>query len=183
MTIETARMTLIPASVPFIEAVLLDDRALAGRVIGATLAPNWPPDVVRERALPIAAYRLREDPALEPWLGMLMVLRADKVVVGMLGFKGPPDERGAIEIGWGIESEYEGKGLTTEAARAMIDWAARQPGVQRVLAQIPPDNERSRRVAARLGMKALRTSLHPDVGTVDVWEVGVSSAARLGSYR
>lgn len=60
------------------------------------------------------------------------------------------------EANWWISIEWTGRGLATEALRAVIDHAfADLPGglgLQRIIALIAPDNLASRRVAARVGM-------------------------------
>jgi RimJ/RimL family protein N-acetyltransferase len=57
------------------------------------------------------------------------------------------------EIGWVIHPEYAGRGLATEAARALIDLAFSHYGVHRVRAELDARNLRSAALAARLGMR------------------------------
>ena len=57
---------------------------------------------------------------------------------------------GAVEIGWHLHPDYQGRGLATEAARALLSAAARA-GRERVLALTDPDNAASRAVAGRWG--------------------------------
>lgn len=47
-----------------------------------------------------------------------------------------------------------GNGYATEATQACLDYAFNTLGVQEVIAEIRPENKKSRRVAERLGMKA-----------------------------
>ena len=56
---------------------------------------------------------------------------------------------GAVEIGWHLHPDYQGRGLATEAARALLSAAARA-GCERVLALTDPDNAASRAVAGGL---------------------------------
>ncbi len=51
---------------------------------------------------------------------------------------------GEVEIGWHLHPDYQGRGLATEAARALLSAAARA-GRERVLALTDPDNAASRR--------------------------------------
>lgn len=64
---------------------------------------------------------------------------------------------GLAEVGWHLHPEYQGQGLATEAARAVLDLA----GLDQVLALTDLDNIASQRVAARLGMQ--------DEGATDRW--------------
>ena len=70
---------------------------------------------------------------------------------------GPTD---LIEVGWHLHPDWQGRGYATEAARALLD-AASAAGIEEVLALTDLDNERSQRVALRLGMT--------DEGTTDRW--------------
>jgi ribosomal-protein-alanine N-acetyltransferase len=60
-----------------------------------------------------------------------------------------------LELGYHLRSDLWGRGLATEAARAMLQ-EARARGEARVIAFIEPDNERSKRVARRIGMSLVR---------------------------
>ena len=71
-------------------------------------------------------------------------------VAGNLSFKGM-EEDGAIEIGYGTNSGYEGQGLMTEAVTALVSWAAGQEGVTRIEAEAEEDNAASRRVLEKSG--------------------------------
>lgn len=72
--------------------------------------------------------------------------------IGDIGFKGPV-EHYSVEIGYGIDAEYEGNGYATEAAKAMIDWAMYQENVYFVEAEVASDNMASRRVLEKLSFQ------------------------------
>lgn len=72
-------------------------------------------------------------------------------VVGLAGLQ--PHDDGQFELGWWIWKEYWGRGLATEAMRAVVDHARDVMGLQRVVAVIDPPNIASRRVAEKLGMR------------------------------
>ena len=57
-----------------------------------------------------------------------------------------------------------GRGLATEAARALLGYGAAAHGLQRIIATVAPDNQASQRVLAKAGMQrgALR---HDEDGT------------------
>ena len=69
-----------------------------------------------------------------------------------MNLKGPPDEHGDVEIGWGLHESARGKGYATEAAAAVIQSAFQQPYVCSMRATIADDNRASQRVAQRLGL-------------------------------
>jgi RimJ/RimL family protein N-acetyltransferase len=70
----------------------------------------------------------------------------------------------AVEVGWRLAREAWGRGLATEAARASLDWGRRELGLRHVVSVISPGNERSVRVAEKLGMARGADRLHPGTG-------------------
>lgn len=71
-------------------------------------------------------------------------------VVGNLSFKGLNDN-GMIEIGYGMNPKYEGKGFMTEAVSAIVRWASKQPGVLFIEAETDQNNIASQRVLEKSG--------------------------------
>lgn len=84
------------------------------------------------------------------WYAIWMVTRRDGVQVGDLCFKGL-NEDSSVEIGYGINDEFQGQGYATEAVIAAVDWALKQNGVSRVEAETEPNNAASQRVLAKCG--------------------------------
>jgi len=65
------------------------------------------------------------------------------------------------EIGYLLRPEFHGRGLATEAASAVRDFAFVRLGFDHVISLIRPVNAPSRRVAERLGMQvSRRTTFH-----------------------
>lgn len=75
--------------------------------------------------------------------------------VGMqtMKFALPGVTQPAVEIGWRLARHAWGKGLATEAARAVVDHAFQTLRLPEVVAIVVPANVRSRRVMDKLGMK------------------------------
>ena len=99
------------------------------------------------------------DPERPRPIGTLMLMPLEDAA-------GPTD---LVEIGWHLHPDAQGRGYATEAAQAVLDRAA-DAGIADVLALTDLDNERSQRVARRLGMV--------DEGVTDRW-----FAIRLRQYR
>ena len=78
--------------------------------------------------------------------------RASKVVVGRIGFLNPEGWPG-FELGWILNRNYWGKGYATEGAKALLDYGFRELKRDRIVSLIHPGNNRSIRVAEKLGEK------------------------------
>ena len=70
--------------------------------------------------------------------------------VGRVGPWKPPGWPG-FEVGWGIATEFRGKGYALEAARASVNWAFATYDIDRIVHCIDRDNAASQSVARRLG--------------------------------
>lgn len=89
----------------------------------------------------------------------LLVIRSVPFGAGLVGFKGFPNQNGEVEIGYGIDKDYQNKGYTTEAAQAMIAWAFEEPSCRSITAQNTKKwNLASQRVLFKLGMKVYEES-------------------------
>lgn len=89
--------------------------------------------------------------------GWFISLRDTGEVIGDCGWRGGPDADGSAEIGYGLAAPYRGRGYGTEAVRALVDWAVRQPGVRRLTADVLEHNTPSRRLLERLGFVVRET--------------------------
>ena len=123
-------------------------------------------DVLRE------AYTEMLDGALShpnkrTWYAIWMIELRDGTHVGELCFKGiSPD--GAVEIGYGIDGDFEGCGYATEAVSAVTAWAFQQDGITRVEAEAEEDNLASLRVLEKSGF--VPTGERGEEGPRFVWK-------------
>ncbi|MGL6074866.1 MAG: GNAT family N-acetyltransferase [Fimbriiglobus sp.] len=93
------------------------------------------------------------------------------VPVGVVAFKGPPDNSGTVEIAYGIDEEHQRQGYATEAATALVAYALANRRVFRVRAHTKADNPASIRVLERCGFAPLGEVMDPEDGLVLRWEV------------
>jgi RimJ/RimL family protein N-acetyltransferase len=82
-----------------------------------------------------------------------IVLRETGEVIGSIGFHGPPDEAGTVEIGYGIVEQYRGRGLMGESAVAICDLAWSRPEVRRIIARTGDSNAASAGVLKHAGFR------------------------------
>lgn len=127
--IQTTRLELRP--LPSAAAgALPDDRETAARLLGVVLPPEWPQADLLD-VLPLQAAAAHAEERFGVWV---IIERGSKTVIGDIGFIGPPGEDGTVEIGYSVIPDRRGRGYATEAARVLVDWALRQPGVDSVVA-------------------------------------------------
>jgi CubicO group peptidase (beta-lactamase class C family) len=125
--------------------------------------------------------RMRASKEPDPWANAFRVVRLDTdAVVGTCSFKGPPVE-GVVEIAYGTNPEDEGNGYATEAARALVDFAASRPDVRLVRAQTLPGARASQRVLAKCGFRYVGEAIDPEDGLVSRFELGCSKPSEVGS--
>jgi RimJ/RimL family protein N-acetyltransferase len=137
-----------------LELVTPDEAAdmLAGR-----RRRHWEPSYPRDDDCDAVAMVRADDP--RPTWGPRHLVRAfDGLVVGSIGFFGPPeptsDGVAEAEVGYGLVESARGHGAATEALGALLAETDRL-GV-RVRASVLPENEPSIRVLARCGFTDLR---------------------------
>ncbi|MBC7817833.1 MAG: GNAT family N-acetyltransferase [Planctomycetaceae bacterium] len=76
-----------------------------------------------------------------------------KAESGLIGFCGFVPASDGVEIGWRLAKEFWGRGLATEAARAVLKHGFESLGFQRVIATVQSPNLASIRVIEKLGLK------------------------------
>src|SRR5450432_3830135 len=151
-TIETARLTLVPATLAHARAEI-GDRAGFARLLHATVPQNWPPESSAD-ALPLFLEWLQAAPHNAGWFGWYALARVEgggsPVLVGSGGFLGPPQD-GQVAMGYSVLPQFQAMGYATEMAHALVQWAGRQAGVSRIVAETEWANPASVRVLAKLG--------------------------------
>jgi RimJ/RimL family protein N-acetyltransferase len=148
-TLVTRRLLMVELGVE--EAVaLVDGRGGSGR----TWAPGYPDDGALMAAgfVMTAAKHGRDLGAFGTYE---IIRRRDGAVIGAAGFQGPPDDTGAVRVGYGLAESARGRGYATEALRGLLEWARGQDGLTCVLADTTRTNVASQRVMERAGMKRI----------------------------
>ena len=136
----------------FMRAVLAGDVDAAAREVDADVSGAMSDDLQD-----FARYRLAQmeaDPSVQQWLARAMVMTdpdGHRHAIGTIGFHGPPDEQGRVEVGYRVEPAYRRQGYTSESVRALFDWAAREHGIQSFVASVAPTNDASLALIRGLG--------------------------------
>src|SRR5689334_18805404 len=105
------------------------------------------------------------------WGSYLYIQPTDKVLLGLGGFKGAPNDEGMVEIGYGVAHAYRGQGYATEAAQGLIDFAFSEPSVQKVWAHTLADDNASTHVLQKCGLVRIDEFDDPDDGRLWRWEI------------
>lgn len=104
------------------------------------------------RALVIKRINLYHDPSNWLWhTYWVMIARSSMCTVGLVGFKGPPEQDGAVELGFTTHPAERKRGYMTEAVAALSKWAFTEGGVQAVRAETLKGNIASQRVLIKNG--------------------------------
>jgi ribosomal-protein-alanine N-acetyltransferase len=127
-----------------------------------------------QRAIRIKLSKMAQAP--EPdyvwYTYWLAVPIAQPYGAGLAGFKGVPDNRGEVEIGYGIDPACQGKGYATEAAKALIMWAFQSPECTSVVApNTKKSNIASNRVLEKAGMR-----IYAETADAISWRIGKTGA-------
>ncbi|MDI1482429.1 GNAT family N-acetyltransferase [Polyangium sp. y55x31] len=147
MTFETSRLLARPFEV--------SDHEAFHRIWGDPRVIWWgatPDAAASTRKLGEVLERVRHLPAGQGWFAV--VEKASGVIVGdvvLIPYVTEPD----LELGWHFAFDSWGQGYATEASRGLVRYAFACVNATRLVADIVPDNLRSMRLAARLGMRRI----------------------------
>jgi [ribosomal protein S5]-alanine N-acetyltransferase len=168
--IETERLELVPCQLKHFEAIINNESELDS-VLQVTRAEGWLgfPEAI-EAMEPSYEY-LKTHPTALGWWTYLFVLKADRKLIGLGGFKGEATDDGIVEFGYALAPSYRGRGLATEASRGMIQYAFNHPFVTEVIAHTLPEHNPSTRVLKRAGLRFTSVVNDPSHGEVWRWSL------------
>jgi RimJ/RimL family protein N-acetyltransferase len=148
--INTARLVLAPLAVHQLEMYLSGEADLTrevGEISREILTP------MLKKAIEMKIVKMEGVPAIGvPWITYWLIkTKGSDFGLGLIGFKGMPDESGEVEIGYGIDQKFWNKGYATEALQGMVRWAFEHAECRRITA---PDTLRSNPASNRVLEKA-----------------------------
>jgi len=137
MILNLKRLRLVPATLEMIEAEIINPNQLA-LLLDVQNPYNWPPPLNDQNSQDFYLSFIKDNPGQLGW-GMWYFILKNKsdnmdIIIGNGGFKGTPDKKGKVEIGYSITELYHGRGFATEAAAGLIDWAFSHKDVKKVIA-------------------------------------------------
>jgi RimJ/RimL family protein N-acetyltransferase len=171
--LQTERLFLVPAHLPLLEAIADSDwPALSSLLGGVSIAEHWlhfPEAMIWMRDF------LREHEADPAWWNYLIIHRQDVRLIGTCGYKGTPSFTGEVEIGYEIADSYQGKGLATEAALALVQHAFSHESVRYITAHTLAETNASNHLLQKLGFVFLGEHIDIEDGSIWEWRLERSS--------
>jgi RimJ/RimL family protein N-acetyltransferase len=131
---------LVPLPVAAMEALVAGDLDTACREAGAPLTPYFLSEAWLWR---IRLAQVAEQPEALAWIARAAADARTGQVVGHVGFHGPPDDRGMVEVAYAVDPAFRRRGYGTAMLRTALAWAEAEPRVHAVRASISPDNHAS----------------------------------------
>lgn len=154
--IKTPRLDLVGATADMARAAAAGDLSDFGRLLDAHVPPDWPPPIMAD-AQENLVWMIESGARLAGALSWYMVLREKHLLVGFVGFKGPPRD-GRVDIGYAVLDAHQRQGYASEAVRALTHWAFLDTRVQRIVAETMPDLTASIRVIEKCGYALIDTN-------------------------
>ncbi len=155
MELQANRLRLIALDAENLRLMLDDPELLEGN-LGLLQGHAAVADEVLDATQEMLDGVLRDPEHYLWYTNWMMALNHPGRVVGGLCFKGPPNANGEVEIGYGVDTEYQNRGLMTETLLVMCRWAFEQPGVAAILAETERANLASQRVLQKTGFVPFR---------------------------
>jgi RimJ/RimL family protein N-acetyltransferase len=137
----------------------------AGSRFGLTLPPGGVDSTSTLELLRKMTRKLLDEYGRGTWL----VVEGTEVV-GLCGFKQPPDEKGAVEIGYGIAASRRGMGLATLAVAELLELTTAEASIRVILAETSHANRSSQRVLEKAGFEPFETRIDKEDGEIVRWK-------------
>ena len=150
--LETKKLKLIPLD-DYNLRLLVEDRQKMERNLGVKINDTEleESEIISLRTSLQKVIENKEDYLW--YTNWVIVLKKENKIIEGLCFKGCPDEKGRVEIGYGMQDEYRCKGYATEAVKELINWTFNFKIVTEIIAETEKDNLPSHRVLEKIGME------------------------------
>ena len=134
------------------------------KLLGVKPPPSWPPQYNGPETRDWMRDLLRQHPH-EPGFASWYLI-ADGELVGTLGYKGPPDANGSVEIGYAVVDERHRRGHASAGVALLVAQAFADPRVRMVAAETLPDGLASQGVLLKAGFVPAGSRIDADDGQV-----------------
>ena len=118
--------------------------------------------------------RIRQNPEYAKYLLRVAVSKDNPIIIASAGFHDAPDSDGMIEIGFGVDKKYQGRGFGQELLHGMWSWVVNDPQVKTLRYTVSPDNLISQHIIKKLGFKHNGQQIDEEDGPEDIYELSAS---------
>ena len=164
----TQRLAMTPMSCEVMREIMAADWQQVDGVLGTPFPTEWHDDGW-EWLTPRVVEGDHDARLLDWGTYLVRLIHGRAPVVAEVGFHGPPDGDGWVEIGYRVVAGYRRRGFAEEACRGLLDWALAR-GVAGVRAAISLDNEASAQLARKLGFAVAGSAWHEVLGGQLIFE-------------
>ena len=156
-------ISLMATSLALLDAEERGVHALAA-LLGVTQPDAWPPEFNTPETRAWMRDMLRSNPG-EPGYGSWYIV-ANGRLIGICGYKGPPNDLGTVEIGYSVMPSYQRQGSATAAVALLIARAFRDLRVAAVEAETLPSLLASQAVLVRSGFILISRQPDEELGEI-----------------
>lgn len=165
--IESDRLRLIACDESICRAILKGDTHL-GQFLGLKIAEDW--NSFGTDIFQFNLDRILEDPGSHIWWSYLVVEHGQRTLIGACGYKGRPNNKGEVEIGYEIATGFRNQGYATELTQALVQHAQTFPEIDTVKAYTLSFTSPSTQVLTKCGFTYIQEMYDPEDGILWQWK-------------
>ncbi len=117
--------------------------------------------------------QVKLDSRVNKWFVRWIVLKARREIIGSTSFHASPDAEGMIEIGVGINQNFQNQGYGFEALAAMWSWACTYPEVRTLRYTVSADNAASIALVNKFGFHHVGQQMDEIDGPEQIYELSI----------
>ena len=123
--------------------------------------------------------QVKADSSVNKWFVRWIVLKSTNEIIGSSSFHGAPNESGMIEIGLGIQPEFQNQGFGYEALTGMWGWAGSQEEVKTLRYTVSISNLPSIALVNKFGFTRVGEQLDEIDGPEEIYEMSSAEFAQM----
>jgi [ribosomal protein S5]-alanine N-acetyltransferase len=174
LRLQTPRLELVAATVEMLQADLAGREKLA-EALGVEVPAAWPPINWEREPIEYLIHWIQRRPDSPGWFAWYCTLlpspsgrgaggegclanklvdsKVQNILIGGLGFLGPPSAAGESVVGYSLLADFHRQGYCPEALAALVDWAFSHAELKSLLIRTLLGHRPSIRVAEKLGFE------------------------------
>ena len=162
------RIKLINCDEKILE-LILEGNEILSRELNLNIPNKW--TEFGESVFKYSLDKIRDKPESKKWWAYLPVNIQTNTLIGSCGYKGEPNEKGIVEIGYEVAAEFRNQGFATEIAKLLIDQAFKNIEVNSVQAHTLADENASVKVLKKCKFEFIEELEDDEDGVIWKWEL------------